>query len=239
MITSIVLCIICIFIISSIFASITLYFVNNVKVSRMNGTGIAGLNLKITKPRNTITQEPILDQVIYNISNDITWSNYGLNSGALKGNQKGLTFTQQLPDLPPGLELAWNGFYKIGCNINGTTQYTNPVGPVCSDDTTCKSGGQGPKIRISAYDNDMNYCAKQGGVLSVLRQRPLNGDYTNFNVSDDSKFVDITNNLQNSNVNGPYNGTDTVFTDTYQIDSNVLYTLKSVATKMNSQLSVT
>ena len=241
MIGIIIFVIFCIFVISSLFASITLYLINNVKVSRMNGSGVSDLKFQVTSPPSIITQQPVLDQVIYNISNDITWSNYGAKSGSLHGNQTGLSFTQQLPDLPSGSQykaLAWNGFYKIGCTLNGSTQYTNPYGPVCSDDTSCQSGGQGPKIRISANDNDINHCAKQGGIISVLRQRPVNGDYTNVSIADDSKYIDITNNLQNANLNGPYNGKDPVFTDTYQIDSNNTYITNDIVKKVTNRISM-
>ena len=98
----------------------------------------------------------------------------------------------------------WYAYYQIGCKLNNNTVYSDRFGPVYKDNW------QGPNIRIDKASRD-HTCFKIGGELSVLRKRPSDND-----------MIDITSNLTNNDRTGPYNGRDSVFTDNYKIDCDIL-----------------
>ena len=131
------------------------------------------------------------------INDNIAWKNMP-NAG--NKNMNNLNYTVQC-------NKPWNAYYQVGCTLKDKststykTIYTNTFGPV-------RDGNwQGPNIRIAA-DGENNSCSKLGGILSVLRRRPSDGD----------NMIDITPYLMNFDRTGAYNGKDPIFTDMYNID---------------------
>lgn len=129
-----------------------------------------------------------------NVNSIFAWQTIPSTSGK---DLNGLSFSRKCSK-------PWNAYYQIGCKLNNKTVYSDRFGPVYNENW------QGPNIRIDKAGDD-HTCFKLGGELSVSRKRP-----------NDKEMVDITPYLTNNDRTGPYNGRDSVFTDNYKIDCDIL-----------------
>lgn len=188
-IMSIVCIICCLVILSSIIVGVVMY----IRTKNTSTTVTDKNNMSITTTTTT-TNIPISSQLITdfqpNINTHSAWK--GMNNAGNK-NLNNLNYTIQC-------NKPWSATYTIGCNLNGKTVYSNPIGPVNY------GNWQGPSIRL-AEDGQQQYCSMNGGTLSVLRQRP-----------GESTPTDITQYLTNYDGTGIYNGSDPIFIDRYNLD---------------------
>ena len=130
----------------------------------------------------------------HNVNDNFAWKTIPSSKGK---DLTGLDFTMKCSK-------PWYAFYQIGCTLNDKTVYSDKFGPVYQE------SWQGPSIRIDKAGKD-HTCFQLGGDLSVLRKRPS-----------DNAMIDVTSYLMNNDRTGPYNGRDSVFTDVYKMDCDMI-----------------
>jgi hypothetical protein len=98
-----------------------------------------------------------------------------------------------------GCNGPWAGVYKIGCEANNTTVWSDELGPVTH------WYWQGPHIRIGP--NGWTKCARHGGLVRVKRSRPQ------------QKWEDITDKVKSWGDNSkPFDRKTSIFYDNYKMD---------------------